>query len=554
MAGSPAPLEPKEAPAAWTRRAWSEPTLPWRRRNAASRGSGPPRNYAARRSGVTHPRATALATLVTLFALLPLGFVIAVTIGVGWDTAVAMIFRPRVGELLVNTVVLELLAVTASLVLAVALAWLTERTDLPGARIWAWLMVAPLAVPAFVQSYAWSGVVPGIHGLGPAVMISVLAYFPFVYLPVAAQLRRLDPAIEDTAASLGLAPTRVFFSAVLPQLRLAIAGGGLLVGLHLLSEYGLYGLIRFDTFTTAIIDQYQSSYAGPAANMLAVVLVVCCLVLLGGESLLRGGARYARVGSGAPRALRPRRLGQWRWPALLLLLATTLLALGVPLMTIGGWLMHGGLAVWDTAALGNALGQSVGLSVAGAALTTLVAMPMAWLAVRSRTRLTRALEAGHYYVGALPGVVVALALVTVTVHALRPLYETAATLLAAYVLLFLPLALTALRASIAQAPVELEWAAMALGRTAGGAARLTMRLAMPGVAVSAVLVGLGVATELTATLLLAPSGTATLATKFWSLTSELDYPAAAPYALLMIAASLPLTLVLTAQSRRLGGR
>jgi iron(III) transport system permease protein len=91
-------------------------------------------------------------------------------------------------------------------------------------------------------------------------------------------------------------------------------------------------------------------------------------------------------------------------------------------------------------------------------------------------------------------------------------------------------------------------------RTATGAARLTLRLAAPGAAAGMVLVGLAVTTELTATLMLAPNGTHTLATEFWAHTSELDYAAAAPYALLMVLASLPLTLVLSAQARRPGAR
>ncbi len=95
-------------------------------------------------------------------------------------------------------------------------------------------------------------------------------------MPVAAVLRRLDPTLEDVAASLGTPPWKVFFRVVLPQLRLAICGGALLVALHLLAEYGLYVMIRFDTFTTAIYDQFQSTFSGPAANMLAGVLALCC--------------------------------------------------------------------------------------------------------------------------------------------------------------------------------------------------------------------------------------------------------------------------------------
>jgi iron(III) transport system permease protein len=175
--------------------------------------------------------------------------------------------------------------------------------------------------------------------------------------------------------------------------------------------------------------------------------------------------------------------------------------------------------------------------------------------VRAPGRLQRIFEACHYYVGALPGVVVALALVTITVRLILPLYQTFATLFLAYVLLFLPRAMVGLRTSIAQAPVELERAAMALGRTPFQAVRqTTMRLAAPGVAASTALVALGITNELTATLMLSPTGVETLATKFWSLTSEIDYVAAAPYAVMMVLLSLPLTFLLYIQSRRAAGQ
>lgn len=492
---------------------------------------------------------------VALVSLLPLLFIGWIAVQSGWDTVVALVFRPRVGELLLNTALLQLGAVPLAVLLAVTLAWLTERSDLPAARLWAWFAVAPLAVPAFVHSYAWISLVPSLHGLFGGVLVAVLAYFPFLYLPVAAQLRRLDPALEDTAASLGLGPWRVFLAVVLPQLRLAICGGALLIGLHLLAEYGLFALIRFDTFTTAIVDQFQSAYNGPAANMLAGVLALCCLLLLRVEAIARGHERYARVGAGAPRTPVRQRLGRATGLCLLVPALTTALALGVPLLTLVRWLATGGLEVWRPGAVGAALGQTLALALAGGLLTVLAALPMAWLSIRAPGRLPRILEICHYYVGALPGVVVALALVTVTVRVALPLYQTAATVLLAYVLLFLPRALVALRASLAQAPVELEQVATTLGRTPFQAVwQVTMRLAAPGAAAAIALAGLGITTELTATLMLAPSGTTTLATEFWSYTSELDYAAAAPYALLMVLSSLPLTILLHAQSRRALGR
>jgi iron(III) transport system permease protein len=205
--------------------------------------------------------------------------------------------------------------------------------------------------------------------------------------------------------------------------------------------------------------------------------------------------------------------------------------------------------VWRLDQVGAALGQSVFYALAGGVLTTLLAVPMAWLTIRAPGRWQRALEASHLYVGALPGIIVALALVSITVR--LPIYQTAWTLVFAYVLMFLPRALTGLRSSMAQAPIELERAAMILGRPPLLAVlQTTMRLAAPGIAASMALVALGIANELTGTLLLAPNGTRTLATKFWALTGELDYVAAAPYALLLIVLSLPLTVLLRRQADR----
>jgi iron(III) transport system permease protein len=494
----------------------------------------------------------AAAGVISAVGLLPLAFVIGVAIDVGWPTVEALVFRPRVGELLVNTILLIMLAVPVCIVLGVALAWLTERTELPGRRFWAFLAVAPLAVPAFVQSYAWVGFVPAIHGLFGGVLVSVLAYFPFLYLPVAAALRRIDPGLEDVAASLGISPRVRFFRVVLPQLRLSIFGGALLVELHLLAEYGLFAMIRFDTFTTAIFDQFQSTFNGPAANMLAGVLALCCLAVLALDAILRGRVRYARLGSGSAAVPRPHRLSRMTAAICLALpVALTLLALGVPILTLGHWLIFGGLAVWQNAAVGSALLQTLGYAAAGAVVTTIAAIPMAWLSVRAGSRTVRALEATNYVSSALPGIVVALALVMITVRVALPLYQTVFTVLLAYLLMFLPRALISLRGSIAQVPPGLENVAASLGRSPLRVLfGVTIRIAAPGAAAGAALVFVAVTNELTATLLLAPNGTRTLATGFWALSSEIDYAGAAPYAAIMVLLSLPMTWILHWQSRK----
>ncbi len=496
-----------------------------------------------------------ISSFVALLCLLPVAFVGWIGVNTGWESVVALVFRAHIGELLFNTLLLQICALPPAILVAVGLAWVTERARVPWPKFWSWLAISPLAAPAFVHSYAWTIVAPGFHGLPAAVLISVLAYAPFLFLPVAAQLRRLDPALEEAASSLGLSPARVFWRVVLPQLRLGICAGALLVALHLLAEYGLFALIRYDTFTTAIMDQFQSAYNAPAANMMGGILVLFCLALLRIETLARGDKRrYARLGSGAARA-RASETPSWCSIAVLgLPLAYGALALGVPFVVLGRWLWLGGLQAWDMDVL-SAISHTAILSLAGAALTMLAAAPMAWLAIRQPGRLQRVLEACHLYVGSLPGVVIGLAIVAFAIRFAQPFYQTAATILLAYVLLFLPRALAGLKPSIAQAPVELEQAALSLGRTPLQAfLAVTLRLAAPGVAASLSLVGLAVATELTATLMLAPNGTRTLATAFWALVSEIDYVGAAPYAASMVLVSAPMTVLLHSYSQRMSGR
>ena len=490
-------------------------------------------------------------TVLVAATFIPLGYVAWAFATTGWDQAYALIVRPRVGELLVNTLSLVVLTVPLCIVVGVGAAWLVERTDVPGRTVWRPLFVTPLAVPAFVNSYAWLGIVPSLHGLGAGVLVTTLSYFPFVYLPAAATLRRLDPTIEESARALGSNSVAVFLRVVLPQLRLAVLGGALLIGLHLLAEYGAFVMLRFETFTTAIFQQFQATFDGPAGSMLAGVLVLCCLVLLVAEAAARGNARLARIGSGAPRDSVPLSLGTNRIPAVLALVALAALALGVPLWTLARWLWIGGTEVWTLAPIGEALTQTIGLATAAALAATVLAFPVAWVAVRSQGFLARTVEGANYVTSSLPGIVTALALVTVTIRVAPPLYQTVVVVVCAYVLMFLPRALVSVRAGLAQVPIGLEEASRSLGAPPWVTfLRVTLRLTAPSAAAGASLVFVAVATELTATLLLAPTGTRTLAMGFWSLSSELNYAGAAPYALVMVVLAMPVTMVLFRQSTK----
>ncbi|MEJ2864747.1 ABC transporter permease [Actinomycetospora flava] len=494
------------------------------------------------------PLRVAVASVAALLALVPVGYVVAAAIAVGPAGVAELVWRPRVGELLINTTVLVLATSSACVLLGTATAWITERTDLPGAPVWGALFAAPLAVPAFVNSYAWVSVLPGADGFVGALVVTTMSYFPFVHLPVAAVLRGLDRDQEDVARALGLSARAAARRVVLPALRPAIVGGALLVGLHLLAEFGALALLRYPTFTTAIYDQFQSTFAGPAAAMLASVLVVLCLLLLTADVALAGRARQARVGGGAARRRARTPLGARRVPALLAVGLLVVAALGVPLGSVVRWMVTGSSTTVDAAALATATATSIGLGLLAAAVTTALTLPVAWLAVRRPGRFSRLLERTTHLGNALPGIVVALALVIVAIRVVPGLYQTTPLLVTAYAILFMPLALVNLRAALLRTPPELEEVAHGLGSRPGAVlARVTVPLLARGAGAAAALVFLAVSTELTATLLLAPTGTATLATEFWGPAVAVSYGAAAPYALTMILISVPAAFLLTRQ-------
>lgn len=495
----------------------------------------------------TYPRLMLVpAVPIALVALIPLFFVVGYVVSIGWEEAVDLIWRPRVGELFRNTGLLVAGCVGLTALFGTGTAWLVERTTLPGRRVWNVLLVAPLAVPAFVNSFGWVSLTARVEGYAGALLIVSLSYYPLVYLPVAAMLRGLDPALEETAAALGYGPLRTFVRVVLPQLRPALLGGTLIVALHTLAEFGALQLLRYPTFTTAIYDLYRSSFNGPAANMLAGVLLLSCLLLLTLELRLRGHHRYSRLGGGSARTIPRRRLGRATAPCLVAVGGLTTLALGVPLGSLAFWLVTGSSTSFPFGDLATTTATSLGLGGAGALLTMALAFPIAWLSVRRRGRVTMLLERSTYFGNAVPGIVVALALVTVAIRFAQPVYQTLLLLVLAYAIMFLPRAMVSIRAALDQAPPVFDDVAYALGSgPLETLRRVTVPLIAPGLGAGAALVFLAVVTELTATLLLAPIGTQTLATQFWSNTSSIAYGAAAPYAALMVILSAPVTVLLT---------
>ena len=499
-------------------------------------GTAPSRAAASRRPGLP-ATLTAVGCLVAAALLLPLVFLLVEAHGAGTATIGHLIFRRLTADLLWNTVRLTVVVTALCAVIGTAAAWCVERTTLPGRRVWAVLVVVPLAIPDFVVSFGWASLWTWVQGFRGAVVVMTLAVYPLVYLPVAASLRSADPGQEEVARSLGVGRVRTFFRVTLAQARGAILGGCLLTALVLLAEYGAFEILGYQTFTTEIFTEFSVSFSIPAASALSLVLVLLSLLILGGEGMLRGRARISRTGPQVARRLPRRRLGRATLPVLAGFTALTALALGVPVASCVYWIFEGGAhAISGQTLPASALHTGVYAAAAGV-LDTVAALPIALLAVRHSGRVRYLLERSTYLVLAMPGVVAAFALSYFSErYASGFLYQTAPLLILCYAIMFFPLALTGVKASLARAPASLDEMARSLGqRRLAVLWRVTLRLAGPGLVAAFCLVFLSVVTELTATLLLIPTGVQTLATQFWAYEQNLSYGQAAPFALVMIA-------------------
>lgn len=504
------------------------------------------------------------AILVGLAALLPVIYLVVRTTDAGgevWD----LFFRARTAAILGRTLMLIFTVTAFSALVAVPVAWLTLRTDLPFRRVVSVAAALPLVMPSYVmamaiiEAFGPRGVLqrllegpfglqrlPEIYGLRGATLAVVLVSYPYVLLTVRGALRRQDPALEEAARSMGYGAVATFRRVTLPLLRPALSSGALLAALYALSDFGAVSLLRYETFTAAVFAQYEGAFDRAVAASLALALAGLAVVLLAAEDLSRGRQAYHRSTAGAVRPGRIVELGTWRWPAFTFVMLPVTAGLLVPLAVICYWLAQGVARGTDFAPVLGPAGNSVYVSVLAALVTVAAAVPVAVLAVRHRDLLSRAVERVTYIGFGLPGIAVSLSLVFFAVNIARPLYQTVALLTFAYLVLFLPAAVGALKASLLQVSPRVEEAAMALGRRpARVLLTVTLPLVLPGALTGGAMVFLLTMKELPATLILGPIGFETLATSVWSSASEGMFSRAAwPALLLVMAAGAPTAFLL----------
>ncbi len=474
-----------------------------------------------------------------------------------------LVLRPSTRRILGNSLGLAASVAFCSALIAVPIAWLTVRTDLPLRRLFSVLTALPLVIPSYIGAYlmvstlgprglvqSWLqplGVerLPSIYGFPGALVVLTLLTFPYTLLSVRASLLGIDPALEDASRVLGRNRWQTFWRVVFPQLRPGMAAGSLLVVLYTLRDFGAVSIMRFNTFTRAIYIQYQSLIDRSGAAALALVLVLLALGLLAAEWGIRQRGRH--YGS-SPKAVAPVQvsLGRWKWPAMIFCSLVVLFSLLIPAVNLVYWLVRGLGAGEQVGALWAQTWNSFWISAVAALVTMASALPVVVLSVRRPGRLSQVLERSTYLGFAMPGVVIALALVFFGSNFATLIYQTSPLLIFAYLVLFIPQAVGSVRASLLQVHPNLEEAGRSLGRPPLQVfLRVTAPLVRPGLAVGFALVFLTVMKELPATLILSPIGFKTLATSVWSAVSAAYFAQAAlPALLLIVVSSVPMAFLI----------
>jgi iron(III) transport system permease protein len=510
---------------------------------------------------------TAAAAGVAGLALLPAVYLLLRAGEGGGSHAWDIITQPRTFEVLANTVGLTVAVTAGAVVLGAPLAWLTVRTDVPFRGLLTVLLALPLALPSYVAAYAYVSFLsprgllqgwlaplgvdrlPSIYGFWGAWFVLTFISYPYVFLTVRAALRRMDPSAEEASRTLGQSAAGTFRRILIPALRPALASGGLLVALYTLSDFGAVAMMRFDAFTRVIFVRYRMIDRSGAA-VLALLLVALAVVVLVAEVRSRRATASSLHAGSRPARRQP--LGRWRWPAFAAAGTVFVLGAALPVSIVCLWLLRGIRAGEPLRLTGELVVGSVQASTLAAVVLVAAAWPLALLAARHPSRTTKVLESTSWIGYALPGVVVALGLVSFGARQAPFVYQTMSMLVIAYLVMFLPMAAGPMKNAVQQVNPTWEEASRTLGR---GAAKTFFGVVMPlsrsGVLTGASLVFLTVMKELPATLMLAPPGFSTLATQVWNATSESFYGrAAAPALALVLIASVPaIMLALRDESR-----
>lgn len=439
-------------------------------------------------------------------------------------TWLAEVFRnPLYREGLVNTALLAVVATGFTLLLALPLAWLGDRFDFPGKKLFSAALLAPLVLPPFVGALGIQkilgptgalnlllchlGVITpatapdwlGGGGFWAVAAVEALHLYPILYLNVAAALANVDPALREAAANLGCTGFRQFRRITLPLILPGVFAGGTLVFIWSLTELGTPLMFGYNRVTpvqifNGILEIGDNPF--PFALVIVLLAVTALLYLLARWTVGRHG--YATSGKAGGAAAPERLRGGRAWLAGGAFAAVALAGVLPHLAVIGlafsnQWYNRVFPAGWTLEHARAALGHDLvvpsivnSVHYAGGALLLAMAagVLVAWLTERVHLPGAGLLDSLAMLPLAVPGLVLAFGYLAMTrpgrwLDVLDPIANPTVLLIIAYAVRRLPYVVRAAAAGLRQCSITLEEAAACLGARPGTVFR---RITLPLIA------------------------------------------------------------------------
>lgn len=505
---------------------------------------------------MTHWR-IAVVSIAALFAM-PVLFVLSsvfVPAGEVWDHLV----ETRLVDYVVNSLALMFGVGVGVLLIGVSTAWLTVNFEFPGRRTFVWLLLLPLAMPAYIIAYAYTGLLdfsgpvqtllrsvldleggdywfPQVRSLTGAMLMLTFVLYPYVYLLARSAFLEQSVAASDAGRLLGCTPWQNFWRVTVPMARPAVIAGLSLAQMETLADFGTVQYFGIDTFTTGIFRTWFGLGDSDAATQLSAVLLTFVFALIMIEYWSRRRARFHHVGN-REIALTRTRVQSWR--------GITVAAWCVTPILLGFFIPFGLLIYWAFITAGDMLDSDffilAGNSFMLAGATALLAVALSLVLVYGRrlapTRLVRASVRTTSLGYAIPGTVIAIGVVIPlgwVDNAINDFFEhsfgttigllfsgTIFTLVFAYLVRFLAISLQTVGSGLNNVRSSMDDAARSLGcRPRQVLASVHIPMIRGSLLTAGLIVFVDVLKELPATLILRPFNFNTLAVRAYELASD----------------------------------
>lgn len=529
-----------------------------------------------------------VAVLIAAVVITPLASVVWIALTPG-DGIWQHLLSTTLPRYLRNSLILMAGVGLLSAVTGTATAWLVTMYQFPGRRWLEWLLLLPLAIPAYIGAYAltdlleYAGPVqtslrnlfgwasardywfPEVRSRGTATIVMAAALFPYVYLLCRAAFRDQSVCGFEVARTLGAGPWRRFLSVGLPLARPAIAAGTAIVMMETVSDFGVVDFFAVQTLTTGIFTTWLEAGNAAGAAQIAIVVLTLVLVLVTIEKSSRKRSRFFRM-SHQQRPLE--RIALHGWQAGLATAACAvpvLIGFLVPVSVIATLAVRNATE-WGDPKLLDALWNTLFVGSVAAVLTVSGALLLVYGVRLSGRWLPRILlpitTLGYAAPGAVLGLGLLLPLARLdnwiadgieAIFGVDPglmMTGTSFAIILAYVVRFFAIAQGAAESAFGRVSPNLPMAARSLGRTASGTLRrVHLPLISGSIGTALLLVFVDAVKELPATLLLRPFNFDTLATRVYGQASLERIGDAAPPALVVIAVGLAAVLVLARSNR-----